>query len=225
MRTRDKKRKVREDGQLVWQPAMGPADIISSQPFWPDVESQQANAIAYQMLDKGYKVYTRIGVAGLNGSSTKLWWILLNPLLKGYDKFNRIGQRIRMKQLVGGGGSLFILYDRNTNGTTPTCYRITTAGDVSTLFDVDSVDGTLTSTTLFPWNSDAFARFIFLNTGTGTLGQEANCTDLHNLPTIYNTGNAGDVTDIVSGALWAVFPQAASAPTANWRLIFEDDYD
>lgn len=205
---------------------MTSTDIISRQPYWPTVALQQENALSYQMLDKGYKVYTRCNaVTALGGSSTQVWWLLLNPITKGYDKFNRIGNRIRMKQLIGAGNPLGIFYDRMTNGTQPNCFVLTSAGDVSLLFDVDSVSGTFTTLNTYPWNSDMFSRFIFLGFGGGALDSELPCIDLHDLPVIYNENNNGDVGDINSGALWAVFKQAASAPTATWRLVFEDDYE
>lgn len=133
--------------------------------------------------------------------------ILLNGLTRGNDSDNRIANRIRMLGAEFKGyvdtaanaapqtGRILIVYDLQSNGTTPTM-----------------TDFLQLSASISPMNRDNLNRFIVLHDLMYTVQEhgveyrqphfsfvveiQRNC--------LYGLGNAGTVADIVSGALYIV---------------------
>jgi len=144
-------------------------------------------------------------------------YLLLNGLQLGTGGSNRVGREIFMQKLdyslAASITRWMIVYDRQSNGATP-------AADALTQDVLDSAS---------PQNFSNRDRFDILWDGqydrTPEQAQILNCKDFEiNLPTYYNSGSAGTVADITSGALYlAVWSQgAAGGPSVSLMLYYEE---
>lgn len=144
-------------------------------------------------------------------------YLLLNGLTLGTGASNRIGREIMMRELdfyVSPTASRFmIVYDRQSNGGAPS----------STDLTQDSTD--LQS----PWSFTNRDRFdILWDSQWDRTPEQAIISYQKGLPiglcTYYNSGNAGTVADITSGALYlAIWSQgAAGGPGVSLMLYYEE---
>lgn len=181
--------------------------------------------------------------------STTLGSQLLNGIIPGDDVFNRTGRHVQLNRLQLRGRINFfqdgttplvdylrmlVIYDRQANGAISTWAAV-----------IQSVqnEGTSTSTSVgFP-NESNRSRFLILSDkswktpsytiGAATGAEHAGQRDqmfntqefmidrnLKGLETAYNSGTAGTIADISSGAVY-VFVQGLNVSTAaQWRLQF-----
>lgn len=144
---------------------------------------------------------------------------VLNPLAQGTTATTRLGRRVHMKSIyirgfaqvaptTTGGASLRILvvYDKQCNGAAAA------ATDV-TVTDVYAAQNNLSNSrrflTLFDHVTDHFGT-------AGPMGVPINLYKKLNLDVEFNAGNAGDVTDISTGAVLVfVWMSAGALATAN----------
>jgi len=168
--------------------------------------------------------------------------LCLNGVVRGTDVNQRIGRRICLKGLLfrgvvqqtGAGSSvsemlrLMLVYDRQTNGANPA------VGDI--IQDVNSG----TTDNMSYMNINNTKRFVVLakhtwvqaTQGTGTNKELANnvsettsrmcdifvpAKKIKSLITEFNSGVAGDVTDIISGGLFAVWIGVSGNYSLSWK--------
>lgn len=165
--------------------------------------------------------------------------LLLNGTVPGTNEFNRIGRKITMKAIrlrfglfpaapaAGQNEALRILlvYDRQSNGAAPAWADVIQSQDAA---------GTTSSTAWDHRNESNRDRFVVLRDwhfkATGAAGIFANSLDgteftkdstydvyvrLKGLETHYNTGTAGTIADITTGALFMMSLGTSAAVNAS----------
>ena len=148
--------------------------------------------------------------------------ILLNGCIQGSDATNRIGRKIVMKSLLlrgtfslaatSTGGSpirIILFYDKQANASTPLTTDLLLADQFNSPNNLNNRD-----------------RFVILHDFMSepiSTGGHYSCSFKFykklNLETMFNSGNAGTVGDITSGALWLFVGQNGSIGTANPTLV------
>lgn len=182
-------------------------------------------------------IYTN--VAAPFGVSDVSSYALLNGCAQGAAKTQRLGQKIKLKSvqlrisfainaasLAGAtSGNFFrilLLYDRQTNAGNPSNAQL-------------FVSTTATETYESPLNIVAVQRYKILHDKVYVMNPTGGATNispvkfinirkkLRNLPTVFNTGVAGDVTDINTGSLILVLLCDANIVASyHNELRFED---
>lgn len=173
--------------------------------------------------------------------------VLLNGTIPGNGIQNRLGRKIRMSSVqiqgmiidtAGYAGveefcHLMLVYDSQCNGA---------AFAIADFMQSCDVAGTLTSGTSFDFvnmsNSERFKvlrhqRMHFTKSAAGTQAVSRDTSDylygtsvdwfvkLKNMPVQYNTGTAGTIADLQTGALYLVtLSNAVTATSANHQLAF-----
>lgn len=174
----------------------------------------------------------------------------LNLPVNGAEIFQRVGRKIYMKSIQIKGwiynkgtaiqdvGRILLVYDSQTNGAAPLIQNI-----------INNMDGTYATDGLSMVNLNNRQRFQIIRdhqitlpadtytAGVLTNGPSFNMTNaqaycinwyipLKKLETVYNQLNTGNVSDIVSGALWILCVSEADSHhwtfTFNTRLRFYD---
>lgn len=172
--------------------------------------------------------------------------LLLNGTTKGTDVYNRIGRRLKIKSINIRGYVVFngsyagpapdymraaIIYDREPGGALPTW---------SDIFQDTTNAGAAAGLSTSPLNLNNTDRFAvlkdwhwsvvggLLNQATAPPGQTfPTATEMNirwfkklNLDVRYNSGNAGTIADLTTGAMYMVTQGLNSAANHQWDLNF-----
>jgi len=163
---------------------------------------------------------------------------LLNGLVLGTDRFNRIGRRINVKKIsvkmqlftladpvtvVDDVLRFALIWDEQPTGVLPTA---------SDLWQTVTAAGVASTNLLSHNNLNNSARFKMLRTHTVTIVPELQGLESYkercywewnvplNVITQYNTGNTGGLADITTGAIYIVGHGNASA-VAQWGCNYD----
>lgn len=165
--------------------------------------------------------------------------MLINGLIPGTDRFNRIGRRINVKKLSIRGFihtsavapaviddvfRIAVIWDEQPTGVLPT---------LQDLWQDVSVSGVTTASVMSHNNENNSARFRTLRTITIPINQEAQGMDQDpavkrsfikmNIPmnhiTQYNAGVAGTLADIQTGAIYFVCHGLNSPTPTVWSIL------
>ena len=191
----------------------------------------------HQRTYPSYKSIDTSGGANNNllSGGVRTWnagfFLLTSGLTRGTSAASRIGNKIHYKRLrlnydqgariaIDNGGwnlRMVLVYDKQPNGATPTATTLWSADDVNAFPNLANLD-----------------RFIILYdkitqcTGLNNNFSNANYyidIDLCGLDATFNTGNAGTIADIQTGALFMTYACTPINGASNGGLWFRTRVD
>lgn len=151
--------------------------------------------------------------------------LLLNGIARGDALNERIGRKVMLKSITFRGiaestggtgvaqmGRLIVVYDKQTNATEPAITDILDSAHAASLMNLS--------------NSNRFKVLIDvmipIRDRTSTNGDSVPVYEYRNLnlPMHFNSGDAGTVGDIISGAIWAIGVGNVAVGATDGNLSF-----
>lgn len=226
-----KRRKIRGDERPQLMPALVPIPRNNLPPI---------NRATKAGFNPELKSVDAIGTLDLTNSGLgSTHTMLINGLIPGTDRFNRIGRRINVKKIsiraflhtsaiapavIDDLFRFAVIWDEQPTGSLPT---------LADLWQDVSVSGAITNSVLAHNNENNTARFRTLRTITVPMNAEAQGMDQDpnvkrsfikmNIPMNhicqYNAGTAGTLADIQTGAIYFVAHGLNSPVPTVWSVI------
>lgn len=180
------------------------------------------------ILYKNYKI-SQTGFSSATLVSGTVRVDCLNAFARGFDDTNRIGRRILMKRLQvgfrinlnnntgtasqGNVVGVAVVYDKESNGLSPTWLSV--FGDATASVAIGNFDPIRYD---ILWHKLYAVQPAIMTAGNySESGGETTIVDVINLKlnhfTTYNSGNAGNYTDIQTGGLWIIALGSTTATT------------
>lgn len=194
----------------------------------PPIKKTKSSNLMFQSntLKKGpekkEKVGALNGTAGAFGATTFTAATLLNALQQGATAVTREGRKVDLKSLyvrysvalsaTSTGGSpvrILIVYDKQTNGATPAITDVLLANDFHSPNNLNNADRFITLV-------DEITDVVSVNNNFSVSGAIYRKLGLE---TVFKDTSVGDVTDIISGGIFAFLAQNSAVGVANIQCI------
>lgn len=216
-----KQSRIKRQNAMEWE-----NDESISPELAQELDMRQSSAGALVRMSKlvgGWshndKSYNFIDTSGTTNNVASIWnaLVLLNGLVPGTGGSQRIGREIRMyllKLMVDNNsvarGRHVLVYDKNSNGAAPS---------ITDIFQTNTFDSYFN----FSYRDRFAVIFDYVLPFNGGDAHVEEDIEL-NLETFYNSGSAGTIADISSGALYYTMAVPATTPSTA-RYSFRIEYE